>query len=255
MQQLCAAIESYRASPRREQDLEPIAEAALALLQVRCARHCTPLLRLCAAAATAWTRRLRPPQHGLNGNRAVAPHVWAVVSACVRAFPIQLGASVDRAEALAAAAAAAGASAGGDLATPWLAQVCVARGRCRPLPCSSSSWQQRQQHLTRSRRRPFTARHQAAADGSLAVLLQRLRTQPQIATAYAHDAPVRDAGAVEQLVAQLQVLQVRSSLQGRPQPLALQRVVCMHRPGAACLATSRCTLRCNAGAGASDAVR
>jgi hypothetical protein len=49
---------------------------------------------------------------------------------------------------------------------------------------------------------------QAIADGSLVTLVQRLRSQPQIITAYARDALIRDAKAAERLVAQLQQLQV-----------------------------------------------
>jgi hypothetical protein len=49
---------------------------------------------------------------------------------------------------------------------------------------------------------------QAIADGSLVTLVQRLRSQPQIITAYARDALIRDANAAERLVAQLQQLQV-----------------------------------------------
>jgi hypothetical protein len=49
---------------------------------------------------------------------------------------------------------------------------------------------------------------QALADGSLVTLVQRLRSQPQIITAYARDALIRDAKAAERLVAQLQQLQV-----------------------------------------------
>ncbi|KAF6257808.1 hypothetical protein COO60DRAFT_1189330 [Scenedesmus sp. NREL 46B-D3] len=47
---------------------------------------------------------------------------------------------------------------------------------------------------------------QAVADGSLVTLVQRLRSQPQIITAYARDALVRDASAADRLVAQLQQL-------------------------------------------------
>lgn len=49
---------------------------------------------------------------------------------------------------------------------------------------------------------------QAAADGSLPVLVQKLRSQPQILTAYARDAPLRQPATVDALVAALQELQV-----------------------------------------------
>jgi hypothetical protein len=51
---------------------------------------------------------------------------------------------------------------------------------------------------------------QAVADGSLVTLVQRLRSQPQIITAYARDALIRDAAAADRLVAELQQLQVIS---------------------------------------------
>lgn len=50
---------------------------------------------------------------------------------------------------------------------------------------------------------------QATADGSLPVLVQKLRSQPQILTAYARDAPLRQPATADKLVAVLQQLQVR----------------------------------------------
>jgi hypothetical protein len=41
------------------------------------------------------------------------------------------------------------------------------------------------------------------------VLLQKLRSQPQILTAYARNAPLRQAATAEQLLPALQELQVR----------------------------------------------
>jgi hypothetical protein len=52
---------------------------------------------------------------------------------------------------------------------------------------------------------------QAISDGSLVTLVQRLRSQPQIITAYARDALIRNAQAAERLVAQLQQAKVISS--------------------------------------------
>ena len=49
---------------------------------------------------------------------------------------------------------------------------------------------------------------QAAADGSLVLLVQKLRSQPQILTAFARDAPLRQPDTVARLVEALQQLQV-----------------------------------------------
>lgn len=57
---------------------------------------------------------------------------------------------------------------------------------------------------------------QAAADGSLPVLVQKLRSQPQILTAYARDAPMRQPATADNLVTALQELQVRNRMEGRP---------------------------------------
>lgn len=53
---------------------------------------------------------------------------------------------------------------------------------------------------------------QAAADGSLIVLIQKLRSQPQILTAYARDAEIRDAKVAQELVLLLQELKVAAHM-------------------------------------------
>ncbi|WIA36695.1 hypothetical protein OEZ86_007972 [Tetradesmus obliquus] len=62
---------------------------------------------------------------------------------------------------------------------------------------------------------------QAIDDGSLVTLVQRLRSQPQIITAYTRDALIRDAKAAERLVAQLQ--QLKELLPATPYDRYLQQ--------------------------------
>lgn len=58
---------------------------------------------------------------------------------------------------------------------------------------------------------------QAASDGSLAVLVQKLRSQPQILTAYARNAPLRQQATVDQLATALLQLQVGFAVARRGQ--------------------------------------
>lgn len=56
----------------------------------------------------------------------------------------------------------------------------------------------------------LVARMQAVSDGSLAALLLKVQSQPQILSAYDKAAPMRDRDAVGQLAAELGAVKVRA---------------------------------------------
>eukprot|EP00884_Botryococcus_braunii_P005344 jgi/Botrbrau1/14810/Bobra.0332s0003.1 len=88
---------------------------------------------------------------GLRGNRAVQPHMWAIVEAMERAYPLLLSPGTEAVRFLARSGGTAD-------DWDWLAHHWVLQG---------------------------------TSDGSLAFLLEKMGSQPQIASAYEREAPAR----------------------------------------------------------------
>ena len=183
-----------------------------------------------------------------------AGDVWGVVTAATRAFPIQLSPSLDKAqEVLQAGAAPADQLHTWFLQVRtaclrafvitiyhynYLSSSCFITKACCAAP---KAWQQQLLLTTARAYMPCCAQSccvpchamlshavccavpgramsccgvQAAADGTLVVLVQKLRSQPQILTAYARDAPLRQTATAEKLAAVLQELQVCCGVAG-----------------------------------------
>lgn len=139
-------------------------------------------------------------QTGLRGNRAVDPDPLSVVSAMTRAYPLLLGPCWTQ-----VAHVQHGLSRSADATLwIWLAQVrflcwyhsqtvlalcCCCRGNCSTI-----------------------TNVQACTDGSLVTLVRRLPSQPQVASAYTKQAPMRCTQLTD-LKAALLPLQVDSTSQ------------------------------------------
>jgi len=182
-------------------------------------------------------------QAELVGNRAMEASFWAVVCASEAAFPLLLGASLDRARQIAATVGAEGTQ---DFVRDiWILQVlgpadrtwmqgmflgthCLRNSRCNirlaegmkrskyrqrlnPNPCLRYPTAKGILKTTKCVIDRGSRGRQGVADGTLSVLVEKVRSQPQISGAYKKTAPIRSRESVMEFCAAIERLKVPSS--------------------------------------------
>ena len=180
------------------------------------------------------------------GNRAVEGNFWAVLQATERAFPLLLGASVDRARELAASISADGNA--DFLRDLWVLQVycpllnmpinpqclcqskCMLPQHCQELWSDSSMIAEQQRYEANAKSTSLSicdiessleawdqmyciflhvaCALQGVSDGCLAIAADKVRTQPQIFGAYKRTAPMRAREQIMEFCAAVTSLQV-----------------------------------------------
>ena len=137
------------------------------------------------------------------GNRAIPPlGLWGVVLAMERAFPVLMSPSVDLAKGSCNASAQGVEELWIQQALPCLLGAMLSIATTQEEDCCRCTVVMCHHH--------DKARHgQAAEDGSLAFLVGKVRTQPQIYTAYASSAPMRSRELTSEFQAAVMALKVR----------------------------------------------